>query len=194
MKIAVVILAAGAGSRFKGIKQLTPIDNQPMLLRTLSVFEKADIGEVYVTIGAHSEIVKPLVPPHVQIIEVEQWQKGISQSIKTAVDLVPTDCSHLCIGLADQVAVTTTDLERLMQISSQSPNKIVAAKYAAIIGVPAIFPRQYFTALLSLEGDKGAIKLLKHYSHEVIGVSMTHAAFDIDTKGDLADWQIKEQH
>lgn len=189
MKITVMVLAAGAGCRFNGIKQLTPINGQPMLVRTLEIFEQADIGKVCVTIGAHAEKIKKVVPSHIQIIAVTKWQKGLSQSIKAAVNSLPSDCTHLFIGLADQVGVCIGDIQRLATIAAQSPNKIVAAKYAAIIGVPAIFPRQYFTALLSLEGDKGANKLLSQYNHDVISVAMVHAGFDIDTTSDLADWQ-----
>jgi molybdenum cofactor cytidylyltransferase len=192
MKIIVVILAAGSGSRFQGIKQLTLINDQPMLTRTLEIFEQADIGHVCVTIGAYAEYIKQVVPSNIQIIDVAQWQQGLSRSIKAAVVSLPSDCTHLCIGLADQVAVCIEDIQRLVKIAAQSPNKIVASKYAAIIGVPAIFPQQYFNALLALEGDIGASKLLKQYSHDVISVEMDHGAFDIDTVADLADWQQQE--
>jgi molybdenum cofactor cytidylyltransferase len=192
MKITVVVLAAGAGSRFKGIKQLARINKQPMILHSLNVFEQAEIGELYVAIGAHAEKIRPLIPSHIRVVEVEQWQKGLSQSIKTAVKFLASDCTHLFISLADQVAVTVDEIKRLAQLAARSPNNIVAAQYAATIGVPAIFPRQYFTELLSLDGDKGAGNLIQQYKHNAICVSLDHAAFDIDTADDLTDWQELE--
>ena len=65
------------------------------------------------------------------------------------------------------------------------PSYIVAAQYNGVLGAPVIFPKQYFSQLSQLEGDKGAKKLLQQNIRQTISLSIPEAAFDIDTPEDL---------
>jgi molybdenum cofactor cytidylyltransferase len=61
----------------------------------------------------------------------------------------------------------------------------VAATYAGIAGVPAVFPRWAFPGLSALRGDQGARALLHRYVDRVRRIPMPNAAFDIDSPEDL---------
>jgi len=91
--------------------------------------------------------------------------------------------------LADQPAVSTEDLRRVVGTWRRQPQSIVAAYYEGIAGVPAIFPREDFSTLTGLRGDAGARALLKRGGERVIRVPLPAAAIDIDTPEDLLNLQ-----
>ena len=66
----------------------------------------------------------------------------------------------------------------------------VASRYGATVGVPAIFLTEDFPALLSLEGDAGAKKVL--LSGAVTGVALPGGTFDLDTPEDVAAWRAAQ--
>jgi len=87
---------------------------------------------------------------------------------------------------ADQVVVKAEQLNQLVRYWERHADYIVAASYAATLGIPAIFPSSYFDALASLYGDSGAKKIIRQNPQDVIGVEMPEALFDIDRISDLA--------
>ena len=87
--------------------------------------------------------------------------------------------------LADQPLVSADDLRRLAGTWRKQPQYIAAALYSGTTGVPAIFPRSLFQALLQLRGDAGARALLRRNTDRVVRVPMPSAAIDIDTPEDL---------
>jgi molybdenum cofactor cytidylyltransferase len=89
------------------------------------------------------------------------------------------------IGLADQIAITQPILKQLLDVASNYPNYIVAAQYNGGVGAPVIFPKQYFSNLSELKGDKGAKMLLLQNSQQTISVPIPEASLDIDTLDDL---------
>jgi molybdenum cofactor cytidylyltransferase len=96
--------------------------------------------------------------------------------------------------LADQAAVTSQDLQRLVGTWRRQPEYIAAALYAGSTGVPAVFPRSRFRELAELRGDIGARMLLQRNPDRVVRVPMDSAALDIDTPEDLLalDTQTKK--
>lgn len=184
----VMLLAAGSSSRFGSPKQLADVAGRPMLARTLDTVSQLERRHaVTVVLGANAERLEPLVraaaanvafnPDHVQ---------GIASSIRVGLAQAPFDARGALITLADQVAVTTDDLRQLVSRWEQQPDRIVAARYAGTIGVPAIFPVDLFRELAELQGDRGARAVLLRYPERVIAVPLPSAAQDIDTPGDLA--------
>jgi molybdenum cofactor cytidylyltransferase len=115
------------------------------------------------------------------------WSEGIGSSIAFGVEGLPKETSAVLILLCDQVAVTETDLNALVDCYKNNLHKdapsIVCAKYAGRFGVPAIFPRAFFPQLMSLAGDVGAKKILEQ--NAVVDVCMDHAVIDIDTQENL---------
>src|SRR3954468_22074929 len=57
MTLAVVVLAAGAGPRNAGAKQLHPVAGRPMLERVLAAARDSGIEERVVGLGAHADSV-----------------------------------------------------------------------------------------------------------------------------------------
>ena len=76
-------------------------------------------------------------------------------------------------------------LRRLLDAFDEG-TRLVAAEYSGTIGVPAVIGREYFDALLALEGDAGAGRWLRTRGDAVRRIPLLEAAVDIDTAEDVA--------
>jgi molybdenum cofactor cytidylyltransferase len=186
--LQMVLLAAGSSTRFGSPKLLADVHGQPMLataIDTLLALGHSD--SIVVVIGAHAVELEPLVrEAAVKSVFNAEFEQGMSSSIRTGLSAVRPDCRGVLIALADQVAVTSADLRQLVARWQELPDRIAAARYAHVTGVPAIFPAALFDELAALQGDSGARKLLKRFAEQVVTVHMPSAAVDVDTPADLA--------
>jgi molybdenum cofactor cytidylyltransferase len=73
----------------------------------------------------------------------------------------------------------------MIHLFGQNDTTAIASVYAAKRGTPAIFPRQAFPELLTLQGDKGARGLLSHSDRKVIDIAFEGGELDIDRPDDL---------
>jgi len=182
----VIVLAAGASTRFGAPKQLARIQGVPMLQLALSHAQSLAGHAVSVVIGANAAQIAPaLAHSSVTVVINRGWAEGLAASIRAGIERLPGQCAGALLLLADQCAVTSADLQRLADVWHRDRLAIVAAQYGDGWGVPAIFPRRSFPALLALRGELGARALLHHPIGRRVGVPMPNAAIDIDTVQDL---------
>jgi molybdenum cofactor cytidylyltransferase len=185
-ELHIIVLAAGASTRFGSPKQITPVLGVPLLPLLLSRATAIAGHAVTVVLGAHSaEIAPALGRSPVSLVVNREWREGIAASIRAGVSSLPGSCAAALLLLADQAAVTSADLQRLADLWRRTPRAIVAAQYGGGHGVPAVFPRSEFPALLRLRGEQGAELVLRNPAAELIGVPMPSAATDIDRPGDV---------
>lgn len=183
--VQIVILAAGAASRFGSPKQLAIWQNKTLLEHAIE--KSASINcPVSIVLGAHAQQIKEVIvfPKNVQIIENLNWQKGLSSSVKLAIQSLQKSSAILFLAV-DQVLINVADLNKLLQNYLLYPDKIIAAFYSQITGIPLIIPQLYFEQIAQLEGDVGIKQILNQYQSQIIAVDMPNAAFDVDTVQDL---------
>ena len=93
--------------------------------------------------------------------------------------------------VCDQPALTSCHLDRLVQ-AHRAGATIVGSEYSGTVGVPALFHRTTYPALLALRGDEGARRLLR--AHAPATVAWPEGAIDVDTPEDvsaLAHWHAR---
>jgi molybdenum cofactor cytidylyltransferase len=187
-KLILLILAAGEGRRFGGIKQLALIDGKPLLR---SVIENTSAPELYrtvVVVGAHAcDVCASITDLDVVIIENKEWQSGISSSIRSGVEYVAQlypNADGLLIALGDQWRLNRTHIGELVKTQAQTREYIIATAYDERGGVPAFFPKKFWPMLKALSGDKGAGQVLNNVGN-VILVDIPDALGDIDFLEDL---------
>ena len=184
--LGVVVLAAGASTRFGAAKQLATIGGVPMLRlvveRALAVVDQP----VSVVLGAQAGVIAAMLAQlPVAVVICQEWSEGMAASIRTGIGQLPGHCDAALLLLADQAAVTSADLRRLVETWRGNPQAVVAAQYNEGCGVPAIFPREQFPQLLTLRGAHGARSVLRQCTVTLLTVPMPNAALDIDTPADL---------
>ena len=192
--IHVVVLAAGASTRFGSTKQLVRVNGRPLLHTVVSRAAELAGQSVTVVLGAHAGELAPLLKHSPASVTVNrEWSEGIASSIRDGLAHAPATADGVMILLADQAAVTTEDLRRLASAWRRNPSSLVAAQYGGRFGVPAIFPRWCFRELNELRGDRGAQALLQRHVDRVVRLPMPSAELDIDRPEDLLALEVGTQ-
>jgi len=182
----VIVLAAGASSRFGSTKQLVRVGGRPLLHTAVAHAVQVAGTAVLVVLGAHAAELTPLLThSQASIVINREWREGMASSIRAGITRLPPGCPAVLLMLVDQAAVTAEDLKRLVSAWRRQPDYIAAARYGTTTGVPAIFPRSSFPDLQALRGDTGARLILQRNPDRVVRVPMPSAAIDIDTPEDL---------
>jgi molybdenum cofactor cytidylyltransferase len=192
--IHVVVLAAGASTRFGATKQLVRVNGRPLLHTVVSRAAELAGHSVTVVLGAHAGELAPLLKHSPAAVAVNrEWAEGIASSIRTGVAHTPATADAILIMLADQAAVTTEDLRRLAGAWRRNPASITSAQYGGGVGVPAIFPRWCYRELNELRGDRGAQALLQRHIDRLVRLPMPSAELDIDRPEDLLTLEVGTQ-
>ena len=192
--VHVVVLAAGASTRFGATKQLVRVNGRPLLHTIVSRAVELAGHSVTVVLGAHAGELAPLLKHSPASVSVNRdWSEGIASSIREGVSHTPLTADGILFLLADQAAVTTEDLRRLAGAWRRNPNSIAAAQYGGGVGVPAIFPRWCFRELNELRGDRGAQTLLQRHVDRLVRIAMPSAELDIDRPEDLLTLEVGTQ-
>jgi molybdenum cofactor cytidylyltransferase len=144
-----------------------------------------DLG-VWVVAAPGDEPVTELVrAAGARLVINNRHASGMGSSIVAAVAELPAETDGVVITLCDQPRAGTGELNDLISAWRTNPRLPAAAAYSGILGVPALFPRDHFPALLSLSGDMGARSLLRN-SDSITAVDMPGAAYDVDSPEALA--------
>ena len=113
---ACAVLAAGAGRRWGGPKQLADVDGQPMVRRIAAAACASRCGTVGVVLGAHAEAVWPVLAGlPVQRIDNPSWTEGMASSIRAAVDWAQASgAGALLLTVGDQPALSSAHLDAVV--------------------------------------------------------------------------------
>ena len=195
---AIIILAAGSSSRFGSVKQLLHFNNKTLLQHVIDEAIDAGAEPVIVITGANAdEVEKEIKNKKVEFVFNKSWKEGMASSIaagvKKAITLI-NDIEKIIITVSDQPFVSSTLFKQLYQTQEKNVQQIVACSYADTIGTPVLFTQNYFDALMSLEGEEGAKKILKANNSDVATIDFPQGAIDIDTQKDYDDLLNRQRH
>ena len=184
-ELAGVVLAAGASSRLGQPKQLVTFDGRSLLQHAVDKCLPVCPLGVFVVTGAEREAVgKSLRAEPVQIVHNEAWRDGLASSITTGIAVVPDHAKAVLLMLCDQPKLSAAELAQLVSVWVVHPDRVVASRFEATFGPPAIFPREVFPMLEALRGDRGAKSVIGQLADSIL-VDVPGAELDIDRREDL---------
>ena len=185
--LGIVILAAGEARRFGACKQLALFHTKPLLQHVIDAALPLPHARLVVMTGKYHEAITQAkeqgLVSNAELIYNPDWSSGMSSSIRLSCDLLSQDCDQLLVLLADQVLVSTNELETL--IAEARDGRSACAGFSETVGPPAVFSRGLYADLLKLDARNGAKKLLIDPAKQVTVVPMKSAGWDIDSKDDL---------
>lgn len=183
--VAAIVLAAGGSIRMGRLKQLLPVDGQPMVRRVTQTVVAAGLAQVIVVIGAQADRVREVLHDlPVEIVVNEQWPAGMSRSLRAGLQAVQPEIQAALIVLADQPTLTPPLLQKLVARYQATRAAIVTPFYQGRQGNPVLFDRSLFAELVAVEGDQGGRSLLARYQAQIERVEVDDPAviLDIDTR------------
>lgn len=182
--MGILILAAGAASRMGEIKQLLPFGNTT-LLGTSILTAISCSTDVYVVLGANSDVIKEQIKEKVTLIDNENWEMGMGTSIACGVQHLMHSEVHYdtcLIMLADQPFIDVDHVSNIIKVHNENNKGITATTYKNRVGVPVIFDSNYFEELSQLSGDNGAKEILDLHINDLQSIDSKGKTLDIDTK------------
>jgi molybdenum cofactor cytidylyltransferase len=177
VKIAGVVLAAGASTRLGRAKQEIVLDEatgETLVERAVRVAVEAGLSPVVVVVRPAASFVKRL--QGCVVVMNEQADEGMASSIRCGIRALH-DVVGAVVMTCDQVQMRAAHLEQLCA----EPERVTGSRYAGRVGVPAYFPAAVFAELMKLQGDVGARELLR----EAATIADEDLALDIDTEADV---------
>ena len=187
-RVAAIVLAAGASTRFGSPKQLLAWRGRPLLQHVIWQALAAPVCEVVVALGAHYARVTPLTHGlPVTLARNADWEAGLSSSVALGLRALRGRPDAAVFLLADQPGASPELIARLIRAFARSRAPIVLPRVRGQRGNPAFFARELFPELMQVTGDQGGRALLTRYWDDIAWVDADERAlFDIDTPEDVA--------
>jgi molybdenum cofactor cytidylyltransferase len=184
---AVVVLAAGAGSRYHGTrhKLSEKLGGDSVLVRTLRNAIASEMAVVLVISEALVAEAKGLVATRDMVVVAARSQTGwgMGDSIAAGVSIHASAGGWLVLP-GDMPLVRPSSLRAVAAALDQQP--IAFAQHRGRRGHPVGFGAELFSELVMLKGDEGARRLLARYPTAAVELDDPGVLFDIDTVDDLA--------
>jgi molybdenum cofactor cytidylyltransferase len=205
-KIGAVVLAAGGSSRLGRPKQLLTFGGETLVRRAVRAAAEAGCNPVIVVVGEMSDAIRAeldirdsrissspalgnlrraTVLMRATVVENTEWRNGVGTSIRRGLQELPGSVDAVVLLACDQPFVEASTIGKLIAACEKIGRPIVASCYANTLGVPALFDRSCFEALLALPDDSGAKLLIATRPEDVFPIEFEEGAIDIDTPEDF---------
>ena len=187
---AVIVLAAGKGSRFVGPehKLEQSLGASTVLGTTLGQAIASQLQVVVVTTEALAGLARRSVAARDVIVLPEadtpgQTGLGMGYSISAGVNARPNAVGWLVLP-GDMPLVQPATLQAVARALAQHP--VAYAQYKGRRGHPVGFSAELYSELATLTGDEGARRLIARYPAHGLEVDDPGVLVDVDTLADLA--------
>ncbi|MGH2428205.1 MAG: nucleotidyltransferase family protein [Candidatus Limnocylindria bacterium] len=176
-RIAAVILAAGASTRFGSPKQLAKVGERTMLEAVVEIAVAAGLAPILAVVPPRVP-----VPPQAVAVPNAEPQLGMSRSLQLGIGAIPSEVSAAVILLGDQPTLDPAVVGKLIAVRGDRP--IIASSARGVAAPPVLLERARFASVDELEGDRGLRHLIRG-ADDVLLVEIDAHAPDIDTSDDL---------
>ena len=183
--IGIIVLAAGAASRFGDDKRRAVLGNGQTVLEATLASIPASFTRRILVLKAGDDDLAGRFQAHWQICIANAPESGMANSLASGIALAG-DWQGALIALADMPHISPATYTALQKALSQHP--IVVPTCAGTRGNPAGFRQPFFAEIARLAGDRGAKSLLHKYAEVVVELETGDEGVlrDIDTPDELA--------
>ena len=170
-RIAAVVLAAGAATRFHAPKQ------RLLLPRVLERVAASPVDEIVVVEGAYG-LHDNLSPGIVRLVHCPEWERGPGASLRCGLAVLGEDVEAAVVIMADGPDLSPAAVERVVDDWRANSGTVVAASYGGSRGHPLLVARSAWADV----PDDG----LRVVSPRLVPCDDLGAPGDVDTPEDLS--------
>jgi molybdenum cofactor cytidylyltransferase len=196
MRIAAVVLAAGASSRFGSPKALAQLDGRPVLEHVLDAIREAGVEDIVVVLGHAAEAIEEgiewLDERRVRNPDPRFLSSSLQVGLAAVEDLEDGQDDDrpiraALVALGDQPRTRPAVIRALIAAARSTDCPIVAPRYAEGGGPnPLLIRADAFDLADEANGDRGLGPLLAERPELVLEVAVDGGNADVDTPADLA--------
>ncbi|MBU3639183.1 NTP transferase domain-containing protein [Polynucleobacter sp. AP-RePozz3-80-G7] len=196
LRLAILILAAGEGSRLGGYpKALLKKDGDSLLKHFVQSIQTLEPLETLIVTGFYSDqieaeikLIKQFVASPITWVKNLQPELGQASSVRLGLESLRSDYDVLTIALCDQPSIASTEIEALLgQFNQRAANQeIILPMVNGQRGNPVLFSRGVINQILSIPG-----MVCRPYMNEhpelVKSFTTDNKAYlmDVDTQSDI---------
>lgn len=178
-RVAGVILAAGASTRYGSPKQLATVGDRTMLERVADVARASGLAPIVAVVPSG---IRP--PEDVMAVVNDRPEEGLSRSLRLGIRALEDDVAGAVILLGDQPTVPTSWIAAL-RLQALGRRPVVAMRADGRIGPPVLLRREAFGLVEEATGDAGLGPTLARHPDLVAHIDVAAHAPDVDTPEDL---------
>ena len=136
MNVAGILLAAGAGTRFRaaggGSKLLAPVGGRPLIERPLHALLDAGLDEVVVVLGSGADEIRARADvAGARVLVHPRWADGMASSLAAALAALPAGCEAAIVALGDGPGSSADAVRRVRRAIAVGDTALVGARYAS---------------------------------------------------------------
>ncbi len=186
-RVAGVVLAAGASTRFGRNKLLIEIDGETLLHRAVRRAGEAELDPVLVVVGHEAErAMAEIADLPCLAVRNPDFARGQNTSVRAGIAAVPADAAAAVIILADMPFVTAEMVAALVERFRATGAPLVISEYDGVHAPPTLYSRALFAELAAVEGERCGKHVVKQHRHEAERVTWPAAALaDVDVPADV---------
>ena len=189
-RYAIVILAAGAGTRFGGNKLNAFVKNRPLYAHMLDKASAFGGFPAYIVTG-DEKIAEDARTQGIGVLWNREPEMGISHSLKIGLNGVldrNPELNGVLFSVCDQPGLAIATIQKILNTGARHPGKIVCAGNGVRTGNPVLWDKNYFPDLMQLSGDEGGRQIIGKYREKLIVVQAEPEELkDIDRREDLSE-------
>ena len=184
----IVIMAAGASTRFGKPKQLLQYRGKTLLDHAVNEAINTKADAVVLILGKNADMFqKEIDKEKVRVVINKDWEEGMASSVRLGLNTLLKSKPYMdavIFMVCDQPHISSSVLNELIITQQKTTKQIVTCNYGGSIGPPALFHKKYFKELAKLNGDVGARNIIQQNMHDVATIQFPEGKIDIDTKED----------
>ncbi len=185
--ISAILLAAGESKRMGQPKQLLPFRGSTLLGQIVENLLQSQAAETIVVLGSQAEKIIPQIAGEpVKIVVNQDFDQGMSSSIKCGLSHISEAADGVMIVLGDQPLIEKETIDLLIERHRQSERGIILPVHNGTRGHPVIFKMKYKDELLRLTGDIGGKQIVERHPSDVLEVEVDSESvvMSIDAESD----------
>jgi molybdenum cofactor cytidylyltransferase len=180
-----IVLAAGAGARFGGCKQLARLHGRPLIEHALAAARATPTDATLVVLGAEAAAIEAAADlREAQVVTCEDWAAGQGASLRAGLRAAGAGCAAAVVTLGDEPFVRPEAGERL--IAARAPGiRSLRAVYGSRAGHPVLIERALFPRLTAAGAPPSPRDVLRQAGTRAVDCTDLGDPADVDTPAQL---------